>query len=170
MLDANKFIDTNRSEPLKLTMRSPTPTTVDQIAAEKMKISERLAVPTIAQTMSASRCSATSGRGGSRSAMENYMRRRLRRTRTVRRPDPGSLKNAVYFALVRRAVLTANRSCNSDAAKRLHRSMQTPKTGRQKEAAEPGRRLTLYITFQRNGSRRPSRQLTDLRNELCPAV
>jgi hypothetical protein len=30
-------------KPLKVTMRTPTPTTVDQIAAEKMKLSERLA-------------------------------------------------------------------------------------------------------------------------------
>src|SRR5437868_2567594 len=30
-------------KPLKVTMRTPTPTTVDQITAEKMKLSERLA-------------------------------------------------------------------------------------------------------------------------------
>ena len=30
-------------KPLKVTMRTPTPTTVDQITAEKMKLGERLA-------------------------------------------------------------------------------------------------------------------------------
>jgi transposase len=47
-------------------------------------------VPAIAQTTSASRCSATSARGGSRSAMANSMRHRPQRSGRARQPDPRS--------------------------------------------------------------------------------
>jgi hypothetical protein len=43
VLDADKLIDPDYSKPLKVSMRTATPTTVDQITAEKMKVSERLA-------------------------------------------------------------------------------------------------------------------------------
>ena len=47
-------------------------------------------VPAIAPTMSASRCSAISGRGGSRSAMASSMRHRPQRSGHTRQPDPRS--------------------------------------------------------------------------------
>jgi hypothetical protein len=47
-------------------------------------------VPAIGQTTSASRCSATSARGGSRSAMANSMRHRPQRSGRARQPDPRS--------------------------------------------------------------------------------
>jgi hypothetical protein len=47
-------------------------------------------VPAIGQTTSVSRCSATSARGGSRSAMANSMRHRPQRSRRARQPEPRS--------------------------------------------------------------------------------
>jgi hypothetical protein len=43
VLDANKIDHPDRPEPLKATMPTTTPTILDQISAEKTKVSERLA-------------------------------------------------------------------------------------------------------------------------------
>ena len=54
-------------------------------------------VPAIAQTISAWRCSAISGRGGSRSAMANSMRHRPQRSGRARQPEPGSKSTTAQF-------------------------------------------------------------------------